>query len=258
MFVRWWFMGSFNVKILRYKENNEEEIRIYKQSICTDYKVPDREFRPKGQGDRERSAREGSRRSKQKVYGYARANKWDWFVTLTFNPDLVDSFDYDDVTNKLASWLNNVKKRKCPNMSYMGVPELHQTGRYHFHFLMSEINEMDFVDSGRKDNKGRPIYNLGNYSLGFTTATQVSDSAKSANYLSKYITKELTERTLNKRRYWNSKNLVMPTEVTMMLDEEQLEDLRLSVKEKTTSGKVVVVDTPQYSNEIEYLQVKNK
>ena len=52
--------------------------------------------------DAERSLRSSIARTRQKISGYARSNTWDMFVTLTFNPDKVDSFDYSLVSKKLS------------------------------------------------------------------------------------------------------------------------------------------------------------
>lgn len=61
------------------------------------------------------------------------------------------------------------------------------------------------------DGKGRQVYNVTCYKLGFTTATKVSDPAKAAGYLAKYITKELAVPR-GKKSYWASKGLSRPQE----------------------------------------------
>ena len=43
---------------------------------------------------KKRSIASSMNRTVNAVYHKARSNTWDWFVTLTFDPDLVDSFDY--------------------------------------------------------------------------------------------------------------------------------------------------------------------
>jgi hypothetical protein len=177
-------------------------------------------------------------------------------VTFTFNPAKVDSFDYSDCTKKLSDWIDNIKKRKCSNMAYIGVPELHESGRYHFHFLMANIDELEFIDSEKRTKQGDIIYNIGNYNLGWTTATKIKNTVKASRYITKYITEDLVQLTKNKKRYWNSKNLKLPEVKTYLFSDEQKEDLKIVIKEKITFTKVVVVNTPQYSNEIEYISVK--
>lgn len=124
------------------------------------------------------------------IYHLSRSNSWDWFITFTFNPNLVDSFNYSECTRYLSKWLNNVR-RSCPDMRYLVVPELHQSGRYHFHGLFANCDALGFADSGKKTSDGQMIYNVGKYRLGFTTATRINDNARVTKYICKYINKDL-------------------------------------------------------------------
>ncbi|MEM0174388.1 MAG: hypothetical protein QXI16_07785 [Sulfolobaceae archaeon] len=156
------------------------------------------------------SYKRSNRRSKNMIFDYSRSNDWQWFLTLTFDPEKVDSFNYELCTKKLSQWLNNIRKRHCPDMKYVFVPELHKSGRYHFHGIMSDCEGLEFVDSGHVTKNGQVIYNVGKYRFGFTTATKVVDSQKVSMYLAKYVTKELASLTKGKRRYWHSRNCNVP------------------------------------------------
>lgn len=157
----------------------------------------------------ESSMKRSMRRSKDKIKDIAYANRWDWFITLTFNPDKVDSFDYDLVVSKLSDWLSNNKKI-CRDMKYLVVPEQHPTsGRWHFHGLFAECDGLGFVDSGLKQND-LTIYNVGKYKLGFSTATEIVDTERASSYITKYICKDIMQSIYNKRRYWYSKNCNLP------------------------------------------------
>lgn len=155
---------------------------------------------------KQRSMAVSMNRTVNAVYHKARSNVWDWFVTLTFNPDLVDSFDYGAVTKKLSVWLSNLR-RSAPDLGYLVVPEQHKSGRYHFHGLFRDCAGLDFVPSGHCDRKGNCIYNLGFYSLGWSTATKICDQSRVTRYLAKYISKDLCQVSFNKKRYWASRNL---------------------------------------------------
>ncbi len=153
----------------------------------------------------ERSIKNSMSRTVNNIYHKARSNTWDWFVTLTFNPSKVDSFDFDICVQLLSKWLNN-QRRNCPDMKYLFVPELHKSGRWHFHGLMANCSELDFVESGHFDH-GKPIYNIGRYKLGFSTATRVVSNERVTKYISKYITKELCAVSSGRKRFWCSRNL---------------------------------------------------
>lgn len=147
-------------------------------------------------------------RVRSKIFDYALSNKFEYFITLTFNPEIVNSFDYLEVSNALKKWLNN-QRHKCPNMGYLLVPELHKSGRIHFHGLVFGVDRWTLVNSGRR-SKGDIIYNLADYNLGFTTITLIKDDTAVSNYVSKYVTKDLLD-IKNRKHYWVSKNLLLPT-----------------------------------------------
>ncbi len=175
-----------------------------------------------------RSKNSSMSRTIKRIYEITRSNEWEYFVTLTFNPEKVDSFDYSEVVKKLSKWINNLKDRYAPDLKYIVVPELHKSGRFHFHGLFSDIGNMQLVDSGKRLPDGSIIYNIGNYKLGFTTATKIKDTGRVSSYVTKYITKEFVAVTLNKKRYWCSRNLdevfiqefvLAPDEVAQMIED---------------------------------------
>lgn len=161
------------------------------------------------------------------IYKYALANQWQGFVTLTFNPELVDSSDYDLCSLKVKNWLGNIKKRHCHDLKYIIVPELHSDKiKYHFHALFAEFNKMPLVDSGHKDNSGRVIYNLPMWTYGFSTMTLIDNesSDKAVSYIVKYISKDLCAALFGKKRYWVSRNLDKPIEREYSLPGDDLVD----------------------------------
>ena len=190
----------------------------------------------------QRSLRSSMGRTTNKVYYRARSNEWEWFFTLTFNPELVDSLDYEECVNKLSKWLNNIR-RSCPDVKYLVVPEQHKSGRWHFHGLFSHCNNLGFVDSGKRTKDGDVIYNVGKYRLGFSTATRIKSLKRVTQYIGKYITKDLCAVTKGKKRYWASRNLAQaeiekkyypPGDLAALLD--QLQDMATSVTSSTTEG----------------------
>lgn len=153
-------------------------------------------------------------RSKQMIYGIARSNEWDYFLTLTFDRGLVDSSDYKLVATKAQKWLDNIRQRTSPNIRYLIVPELHSDGEHwHLHGLLAGCPELTLTDSGRCSGSGLPVYNLANWRYGFSTVTCVTDNHKVSAYISKYITKELADSTRNRQRYWASNNCTRPSEL---------------------------------------------
>lgn len=160
--------------------------------------------------------------SKDMIYNLARANTWDYFITLTFDREKVNASNYNDVTKKLQKFLQNLRERKCSDLKYLIVPELHKDGvHYHFHGLLANCEGIIFKDSGLKTKDGMTIYNISEWRLGFTTATKVKDTQKVCSYIAKYITKALTMSLPNKKRYYASQNLKKVNEVYDVVDADE-------------------------------------
>lgn len=238
-------MEPYNVKIITYPDLTKQ-YRIYHNTIGTDdLSIP---VRPHKKG--ERNPFDGKvckeilvdikdyknhvddvsiKRTKKKVYDYAKSNEWEWFVTFTFSPDKVNRYDYDECTKYLSKWFNNLK-RSSPALSYLVVPEQHKDGAYHFHGLFSGINERQIVWTGKyviKRVRGlrskfvrtkEKIYKIGSYKLGWMTATRVREMEKVTSYITKYITKDMLNGLHGRKRYWCSRNLVLPLEEVFILD----------------------------------------
>lgn len=163
------------------------------------------------------------KRTKDKVYDYANALAWKWFVTFMFDGEKVDRYNYDEVSKKFSQWLKNARKLYAPDMQYVVVPERHKDGAYHFHGLFSNCDGLEFVPALNmaetykgKPNKyygqplvrnGRQIYDMKKFRFGWSDCQIVEDTKKCANYILKYITKDLIEDTPERKRYWCSKNL---------------------------------------------------
>lgn len=156
-----------------------------------------------------KSKKNSLRRTLNTIYDISRCNNWSLFVTLTFNPKKVDSFNYDECSLKVKSWLDFIR-RKNPNIKYIGVPEKHKSGRYHFHFLFDKAENLKLVDSGYFTKSGLTIYNIDNYNWGYSTATKVTNTDAVNKYIAKYITKDLFGSTKGKKRYWASRNCNKP------------------------------------------------
>lgn len=242
----------FNVKFITYGQNLRE-VRVYQKPIGIG--KPPTHTGKRGEGS-EHAQEESLRRTRAVIRDIGLSNTWTHFVTLTFNPDLVDSFNYDACVDKLSQWLKDSRKRKAPDMQYLMVPELHKSGRWHFHGLMNGIAPLDLTDSLRRDRRGRVIYNIGRYKLGFTTATEIGDQEKAVYYLLKYITKDLCSVTFNRKRYWASRDLVRAETTTDLLqddDRKTLEDVLQGSSDRTGT---LTINAPGYKNTIRYYQAR--
>ena len=98
-------MEPYNVKIITYPDLTKQ-YRIYQNTIGSDdLSIP---VRPRNKGDRnpfdgkvckdilvdikdykDHVSDVSLKRTRKKVYDYAKSNEWQWFVTFTFSPDKV-------------------------------------------------------------------------------------------------------------------------------------------------------------------------
>lgn len=184
-------------------------------------------------------------RAKKRIQQIILCNSWDWFVTFTFDDDIVDASSIPLVVSKAQKWLNNQVSRR--GIGYLLIPEYHKKDkRVHMHALISKLdgNGLRLVDSGTVGVEGykKPIhidtayryhledkilykvYNVIDWKYGFTTAIDTYGSTqKLANYVMKYITKDmLTEdhKSIFGKYYWVSRNLqLFPLTELFMLDD---------------------------------------
>ena len=218
-------------------------------------------------GEKDDDDRRSLSRTIQKMYDIGFSHEWEWFVTFTFNKEKVDRYNYDATGKKLSKFLNNIKHRKANELIYMVAPEPHEIKpnedlAWHFHGLMKDLGDIKLIDSGKKDRKGRTIYNLPEFesSLGWTTATRVTSPSKAVSYIVKYITKARTENLLpkGKQRFWASKN-ADKTQITHdhMMGEITIEKLIERYANGKTPSKINTanVDTKGFKGDITYISI---
>lgn len=150
-------------------------------------------------------------RTKTLIRDIILCNNFDYFCTFTFNPDRIDSFNFGRCYSAMSSWLHHQRdnsRGKGIEFRYLIVPELHKSGRWHFHALISGYTGR-LRPSGCVTSTCRPIYNITSFRSGFTTAVAVDSADGVANYVSKYITKDFI-KYFNQRRFFCSRNLSRP------------------------------------------------
>lgn len=169
----------------------------------------------------QKNLKDSLNRTKQELYKISRQCKWEYFITLTFDPQKIDRTDYVECTKKACQWVKNQSKRYACDLKYVLVPELHSDKKsWHVHGLISDIGNISLYDSGKKSG-GKTVFNLSGWKYGFSTAVAIGKNDeeifKVSNYITKYITKELCGFTKGKRRYFASRNIPKPIEITAWL-----------------------------------------
>ena len=138
------------------------------------------------------NVRRSVNRSKVRCFDYIMCNPdLDTFATLTCDAERVDRTDYAAIYKYTRAWLSNRVQRR--GLKYILCPEYHHDGEaIHYHMIGNrQAIELAaaLTPSGRiRTRKGKPIYNVGDWELGFSTA-QVIASGDSRDAVAKYIFK---------------------------------------------------------------------
>lgn len=173
----------------------------------TGWEPLEREKRAKGTPTQD-AGEKARRRATRALYLCARCNSdLDVFFTLTLDPEKTDRYDYKTNVRKLGQWLDNRCRRR--GLKYLAVPEHHQDGAIHFHGLANST-ALRLVDSGHRDKRGRTVYNIADWAIGFSTATYLSSHEAAAAYCSKYITKAVQAGTIGGRYWYHGGALASP------------------------------------------------
>jgi len=150
------------------------------------------------------------------------SNKFDLFCTFTFDAGKVDRFNYKDCQKKLTDFFKNYRNRHAPDFKYVIVPEFHKNGAIHFHGMLRGINPGDFEvpEYIYKRNRlsgdlilvpnTRKYVRWKNFKLGFFSCSLVKNHYACALYVSKYITKDLTQLPKGVRAVMSYEGLARP------------------------------------------------
>lgn len=146
------------------------------------------------------------KRAKDKIFDIAFVNSslWQFFVTLTLDKTKIDRYDKKEINKKLKKWLSNMVINY--NLNYLIIPEYHKDGAIHFHGLISGDDlRLSYVGL---DKKGRELYNLDSWRLGFSSCVRLDDNRSAvSSYITKYVTKD-TSKILGNVYYAGGSNLL--------------------------------------------------
>lgn len=160
-------------------------------------------------------------RTRATIFELALCNDWEWFVTMTLNPEYHDRKDLSTYKKKLSIWLKNYNRLHGTNIKYLLIPEQHADGSWHMHGLMMGLPEEHLHEFTEQEKlpikivieikRGHKIYNWPAYANGFgyMTISKIRHIERASIYITKYITKELakTKIKLNDHLYYCSQGL---------------------------------------------------
>lgn len=193
----------------------------------------------KGTAENEEKLSASLSRTRAAIFELALCNDWEWFVTLTLNPEYHDRKDLKSYKKKLSTWIKNYNRTHKTNIQYLLIPENHQDGSWHIHGLMMGLplgHLQKFTEQEKLPikillelKKGHKIYTWGAYekAFGYITISEIRHIESVSKYITKYITKDLakTRIGLNDHLYYCSQGLkraelIYAGQLTKELDED--------------------------------------
>lgn len=138
-------------------------------------------------------------RSRGKVYELALCNDWEYFATFTLSEDKGDRFNLDEFKKKLSQFIRNYRRLHNCDIQYLLVPEPHRNGAWHCHGLLKGIppEHLSKFEKGEHPLKlvNSDYLNWERYqkAFGFCSLGAVKSHEAVAGYITKYVTKNMTE-----------------------------------------------------------------
>lgn len=143
-------------------------------------------------------------RARSAIRELALCNPWEYFVTLTLNPDKQDRFSLDDYVRDLGVWIGNYNKKFHTHLKYLLVPEQHKDGAWHMHGLLHDVSPQS-VTRNCHGYLDMPYYAN---RFGFISLDPIRDQNKCSSYITKYVTKDTGKGVeVSKHLYYHSRGL---------------------------------------------------
>lgn len=161
-------------------------------------------------------------RAKSKVFEYAACNDFEYFITLTLDPEKYDRYNLGKYIKDLGQDIRNLRRKTGADIQYLLIPEPHQDGAWHMHGLIKGIPDSELKLFTLKDKlpykvlelikNGHDIYNWTSYAkkYGWCTVEKVKCQNAVSKYVTKYILKSLTvdfKREKEKKLYYVTRGL---------------------------------------------------
>lgn len=168
------------------------------------------------------------KRALDNIFGYVLSNTWKYFLTLTFDPHLVDRDNDESVKYAWQKFRQTLQYHNV-GVKILAIPERHpRSNKLHLHCLVGDIDLSSYMTRAINPHtlrpifsKGRAVYNLNLFNFGFSTVVKVDENnLKVANYLTKYVIKDFGNIGYNKKTHFATHNLNFKNKEYVFLDDK--------------------------------------
>lgn len=128
------------------------------------------------------------------------------FLTLTFAENITDLKTANYIFNKFILRMNY----KYPDFEYLAVPEFQKRGAVHYHLLC----KIPFIEIAELQEM---------WGQGFVKINKIDNVNNVGAYVSKYLGKEMDERSFGKKKFFRSQNLKQSVEILGWLAQKFVE-----------------------------------
>jgi len=183
--------------------------------------IPEPIFRGvRGEGDEEASRIRSARRAKRSIRFACKTAEFDRMVTLTTK----DNFSRQEIQRLVEKFIRLLRDAAGGKINYIVVPEKHDSektsegkrGSHHVHLAVCGRQDYKLLVSiwHHRICQGRGFVHVSNP---FNKRTGKAYSpAQMANYLYKYVSKNLSGVEFNKKSYWISQNIAAPVRLVRL------------------------------------------
>ena len=136
-------------------------------------------------------------RAKSVIFQVAFCNDWDFMFTGTIDPAKYNRYQLNAFYKSFTQWLRDYRKKYHCDIKYLFVPELHKDGAIHLHGFVRGIPQDRLCPFVRGIHPQKLVdggyLNWPDYQkkFGFCSLDVPRDLEAVANYVTKYITKDL-------------------------------------------------------------------
>lgn len=214
------------------------KITIYHKGYTLEFKRPVAKQEKTKEQKEEDNIHRSIRRTRERFKDIILTNRFQWFMTFTFDSKKHNRFDVDHCKLVMQMWLRNQKKMHSPALEYLLVPEFHKKCEdcvqsmakecphddapkaIHFHALINNFNGRLNPVLNKKTGQqltsksGAPVFDIPGFRAGrIRSALKLTNNYDAiAGYMQKYMTKDMPIMS-GKKRYWCSRGLQRPTKM---------------------------------------------
>lgn len=208
------------IRVYEYQEAQNKRFRV----------IGFKGFRPLGLGGKREpnsydlKLDESLCRTRRTIRDLILCNRFLYFCTFTFSDSKVDRYDLDSCKKGITAFFHDFRQKVAPDFRYLIVPERHKDDAWHFHGVVWGIPDDEFTVPSMitvRNRQTHKLYEVPNkkgfvrwerYSkrFGHFDCSRIKHYEACAAYVSKYITKSLSEMTKSKHLYFCSAGLARP------------------------------------------------